>query len=182
MTIVTNWYTMDNKEGVDLNNPQTISTTSNPDYPAPSAKLGDRVQGNNGSEWIFVQASTTVTANNIIAIDNTFKANTATLAAVASNNFSLGVAEFQASAAQPSDFFWALLKANGGVAVNVSPSVGRGVPVYLQANTGQITSSASTNRLNNVMVVASIGTSASGPAEVSIFSYIQPSQNFSSSA
>lgn len=181
MTINTNWYTMDCKEGVDLNNPQTISTTTNPDYPAPSAKLLDRVQGVNGSEWVFVQASTTVTANSLIAIDNTGKANTLTSALISSGVYSYGVSEFQASAAQPNDYFWALLKANGGVAINISPSAGRGVILYLAPGVpGSVTSSALSGfAVDNMQLVVSIGTSASGPGEAIIRSYIQFPANVS---
>ena len=57
MAIITNWYTVDNKPGANLNQPQTISTTTNPDYPAANFALGDHCLGNNGSEWVFVQAS-----------------------------------------------------------------------------------------------------------------------------
>lgn len=180
MTINTNWYTMDGKEGVDLNNPQTISTTSNPDYPGPNAKLLDRVQGNFGSEWVFVQASTTVTANNAIVIDNTGKANNSTPALIASNVYALGIAEFQASTAQPNDYFWACLKADGGLAINVSPSAGRGVALYLSAVAGSFSSSVngSGGRINNISLVASIGTSASGPGEAVLFAYMQPQVNF----
>jgi hypothetical protein len=178
MTIVTNWYTMDNKEGVDLNNPQSISTTSNPDYPAPSAKLLDRVQGNYGSEWVFVKASTTVTAFMAVAIDDLGNANDLTSALIASNFYSYGIAEFQASNAQPGDYFWALLKANGGVAVQVSPSATKGSILYISPLTpGAFTSSATSDAINNIFLVASIGTSASGPAEAVIRSYMQPSLN-----
>lgn len=180
MTIVTNWYTMDSKEGVNLNQTQTISTTTNPDYPAASANLLDRVQGNMGSEWVFVKASTTVTAFNLIAIDDLGNANNLTSALVASNFYSYGVAEFQSSNAQPGDFFWALLKANGGVAVNVSPSATKGSILYIAtAVPGAVTSSVTSDALNNIFLVASIGTSASGPAEAVIRSYIQPAQNSS---
>ncbi len=181
MAIVTNWYTVDNKEGADLNNPQTISTTTNPDYPAPSFRLGERLQGNNGSEWIFVQASTTVTANMAVAIDNSFKANDLTSAFISSGVYSYGIAEFQASTAQPNDYFWALLKANGGVAVNISPSATRGTILYLAPNApGQFTSSAlSGYAAINMQIVASIGTSASGPAEAVIRSYLQFPANMS---
>lgn len=191
MTIVTNWYTMDCKEGVNLNQVQTISTTSNPDYPAPNAKLGDRVQGNNGSEWVFVQASTTVTQFMAVAIDNTFKANDLTSALISSGVYSYGIAEFQlgnpgsatvgANVAQPNDYFWALLKANGGVAINISPSATRGTILYLAPGApGQFTSSAlSGYAADNMQIVASIGTSASGPAEAILRSYIQFPANVS---
>ena len=150
MAIVTNWYTMDNKAGVDLNYPQTISASTNPDYPAPSAKLLDRVQGNMGSEWVFVQASTTVSANNLVVISNTGIANNMTSALQASHVYAYGVAEFQASNAQPGDFFWALLKANGGVGVTVSPSAGRGVQLYISALAGAVTSSVTSNAIVNI--------------------------------
>lgn len=172
MTIVTNWYTMDCKEGVDLNNPITINTTTNPEYPAPPHKLLDRVQGIYGSEWVFVQASATVTANNGIVIDNLGKANSMTSALVASHVYSYGIAEFQASVANANDFFWALLKANGGVAVNISPSVGRGVQMYISAVAGSFTSSVTSNAIEGIELVASIGTSASGPGEAIIRTYM----------
>lgn len=177
MTIVTNWFTMDDKEGADLNNPQTINTTTNPEYPAANAKLLDRVQGIYGSEWLFVQASTTVTANNAVVIDNVGKANNMTSALIASNVYSYGIAEFQASNAQPNDFFWALLKANGGVAVNISPSVGRGVQMYVSAVAGSFTSSVTSDAIMGIALVASIGTSASGPGEAIIRTYMLPALN-----
>lgn len=187
MTIVTNWYTMDNKEGVNLNQTQTISTTSNPDYPAPNAKLGDRVQGNNGSEWLFVQASTTVTQFNAIAIDNTFKANNLTSALIASNVYSYGIAEFQqgntsdgasGTTAQPNDYFWALLKANGGIAIQVNPSAGRGVFLYVAPTVpGSFTSSATSDAVMNIELVASV--SSTGTGEAIIRNYMQPALNMS---
>ena len=183
MTIITNWYSTDNKEGVNLNQTQTISPTANPDYPAPSFALLERVQGCQGSEWVFVKASTTVTQFMAVVIDNLGNANDATSALIASNVYAMGIAEFQTTQANPGDYFWALLKADGGVAVNVSPSVGRGVPMYIAAATpGAFTSSANTTRINNISLIASIGTSASGPGEAMIFAYMQPSQNFTSSA
>ena len=75
MIIISNFYTVDNQVGANLNTPQTINTTTNPEYPAPNDSLGDICQGVNGSQWLFVQASTTVTAFNVVMIDNLFKAN-----------------------------------------------------------------------------------------------------------
>lgn len=177
MTIVTNWYTVDGKEGVDLNNPQTINTATAPEYPGSPFRIMERVQGINGSEWLFVQASTTVTANNAVVIDNSGKANNMTSALVASNVYAYGIAEFQASNAQPNDYFWALLKANGGVAVNISPSVGRGVQMYISAVAGSFTSSVTSDAIMNISLVASIGTSASGPGEAVIRGYMLPALN-----
>jgi len=178
MAIITNWYTVDNKLGANLNQPQTISTTTNPDYPAANFALGDRCQGNNGSEWVFVQASATVTANNLVAISNEFKAVCLTSALIASQLYSYGVAEFQASAAATSDYFWALLKANGGVAVNAVASTSTGSFVFIAGTAGMITSSVTSDALMNIVPVsATITTSASGPMECVIRSYIQPALN-----
>lgn len=178
MTICTNWYTVNSKSGANLNQPQTISSTSNPDYPAPNFQVGDRCDGINGSEWLFVQASATVTANMLVAISKDFKATTLTSALIASQVYSYGVAEFQASAAATADYFWALLKANGGVAVNAVASTSANSFVFIAGTAGMITSSVTSNALMNIVPVsASIATSASGPMECVIRSYIQPALN-----
>lgn len=182
MAIITQWYTVDNKEGVDLNNVQPVNVTTNPEYPGPSAKLGDRVQGNAGSEWVFVQASVTVTRYNAVCIDGTsFRAFNMTSALVASNVYSYGIAEFQTTQANGAgangDYFWALLKANGGVAVNISPSAGRGVNLFISAVDGAFTSSVTSNAINSIELVVSIGTSASGPGEAVIRDYMWASKN-----
>jgi len=173
MTIITNWYTMDCKEGVNLNRPTAaINTATNPEYPAAPFALLERVQGNNGSEWVFVKASTTVTQNMAVVIDNSGNANNLTSALQASHVFAYGIAEFQDTSVGPGDLFWALLKANGGVAVNVSPSVGRGAQMYISGVPGAWTSSVTSNAAMNIELVASIGTSASGPGEAVIRGYI----------
>lgn len=174
MTIITNWYTMDNKEGVNFNQVQTISTTSNPDYPAPSAKLGDRVQGNNGSEWIFVQASATVTAQAAIAIAaSSFRCEVLTSTHIASAAFSFGFAEFQSTVAAPSDYFWALLKANGGIAINCQTTTNKGASLYVSSTTPGALSSLNTgDALNGIYLT--ISTSVTGTAEAFMFNYILP--------
>lgn len=174
MAIVTNWYTMDGKLGVWLNFTITsLTTDSNLEYPAPPAKLGDRVQGNMDSEWVFVRASTTVTQFMAIAIDNSGNANDLTSALIASHVYTYGIAEFQTTQANPGDYFWALLRANGGVAVQVSPSAGRGVQLYISPLTpGAFTSSVTSNAIMGIELVASIGTSASGPGEAVLKTYM----------
>ena len=178
MAITTRWYTTDNKSGADLNNPVTISTTTNPDYPAASFALGERCQGNNDSHWVFVQASATVTANMLIAFNSNFKATTLTSALVVSQVYSYAVAEFQASAAATGDYFWALISANRGVAVNAVASTSTTSFVFIAGTAGMITSSATSNALMNIVPVsATLTTSASGPMEVAIKAPIQPALN-----
>ncbi len=187
MTIVTNWYVTAGKEGVNLNQPLTINTTTNPEYAqgssftaAPPFQLGDRVQGINGSEWIFVQASATITANNLIAISNGFKATVLSSALAVSNQYSIGVAEFQVSTAATADFFWALLKANGGVAVNAVASTSTGSILFISNSPlGSITSTVTANALVGIAPVSgTLTTSASGPMEVRIMDYMWTSQDW----
>lgn len=181
MAILTNWVCLENRAGVNLNQPLTISVTTNPEWPNEfPASLGDRVQGSNGSEWIFVQASATITANMLVAISNAFKATTLTSALAVSALYSIGVAEFQASAAATADYFWALLKANGGVAVNAVASTSMSSIVYIAGTAGMITSSVTSNALNGIIPVsATLTTSASGPMECRIWNYITPATNMS---
>lgn len=179
MAVVTSWYTMDNKLGVDLNFVQTsVTITNDPSVPAPRAKLGDRVQGNLGSEWVFVIASATVTQNMLIAINGSYACTDLTSALVVSQIYFYGVAQFQSTLASPGDNFWALLKADSGVGINVASSVQANANVYIASGTpGAITSSVTSDALNGIQVLASIGTSASGPVEARIFTYIFPAQN-----
>src|ERR1700675_3775589 len=121
MAIITNFYSVDNQIAVDLNNPQTISITTNPEIPGPRSIVGDTLQGIGGSQWVFVKASTTVTALNVVLIDESFNANNCnlTIATGLSNQKTLGIAEFQASVANAGDYFWAQMRGQGGSLVNV---------------------------------------------------------------
>ena len=114
MAIETTWYVMDGKAGANLNAVITSVTVTNnpsqPEYPGLPHQLGDRVQGNNGSEWMFVQASTTVTAFNFVVIDRNYAANNATTANAVSGVYAFGFAEFQPLGGVTAG------NANGGVA------------------------------------------------------------------
>lgn len=178
MTVRTNWYTMDNKLGVNLYNTLITSinssATPNPDYPGPPANLGDRVQGNAGSEWMFVQASATVTANNLIAIDVNGKCANLTTALITSGVYSYGIATIQATQANATDQFWACLKANNGAALNAvtTGSAATGAALYLSAEPGRVTTSVlAPGRLNGPQ----FATTATGNAqEVVMIGYILP--------
>lgn len=202
MAIQTNFFTMDNKAGVDLNNPFTsVDSTSapNPAVPAPPANLGDRVQSNNGGEWIFVRASATVSAFNVVAINRSFRAINMTTALLASNLYMPGIAEFQPQGGVTSgnanggvvntdDYFWALYKVAMGARVNctVSATVALGAALYMSGSTpGYVTASAPTSaapgggRLNGMMFTGSASIdAASGTTptalEIGMFGYIMP--------
>jgi len=58
-TIITNFVPTTPLAGINLNQPQTISVTTNPEIPGPNAQLGALCEGIGGSQWVFVKASTT---------------------------------------------------------------------------------------------------------------------------
>lgn len=170
VTIISNFYSVDNQIAVDLNNPQTISVTTNPEIPGPRSTLGDTCQGIGGSQWVFVKASTTVTQFNVVMIDESFNANNAnyteatTLASM--NQRTLGLAEFQVSVANAGDYFWAQMRGQGGSLVNVLSTAAAGAQLYLSASspgalTTTLVSSATNVLINNAYLTASLtGTSA----------------------
>ena len=207
MTIVTKWYTMDNKLGVDLNNIMSsinVSASASGDgiaYPQIGIipKLGDRVQGNNESEWVFVVAGVTVTAFNALAISPGFSAQALTRALIVSNAYCYGVAEFQpvgtssvgaaaGGVANTGDFFWALVRANNGVRVNATATLNPGADLYAQgsgtagfiAGSSSIVSIAGGGRLNGLMFLGSVSIDGSSNvpgnvnAEFGMFGYIMP--------
>ena len=180
MSISTNFYTVDNQVGTDLNNPQTISVTTNPEIPGPRSNLGDICQGVGGSQWIFVQASTTVTALNVVAISESFKANNAVAASASTTlTFTLAIAEFQASNAQPNDYFWAALAGRGGFAANVQSTAALQAQMYISSSTpGALTTTVDSTTTNAIVygvnvVVASLA-STTAAVEV-IFQYMRAS-------
>lgn len=197
MTIRTSWYTMDNKIGVDLNRIySSVTITANPsqpEYPGVPHSLGDRVQGNGGSEWMFVQASATVSAFNAIQIGIGFKATNWAFVSVSNTSaqYVYGFAQFQprggvtvgnatGGVANTGDFFWALIKANGGVRANLtsSVSVAPGAKLYNSNSTpGWLTTSATLAQVVGPVVQASVAGADNGvPAamEIALFTYPFP--------
>lgn len=179
MTIITNFYTVDNQAGVNFNQPQTISVTTNPEIPAANAALGDTCQGIGGSQWVFVKASTTVTALNVVMIDSNFNANNVNWTQTGvSNQKSLGIAEFQASVANAGDYFWAQVRGEGGTAVNVQSTAAAGAQLFISSSTpGALTttinSSATNASILNIQVVSSL-LSATAAVEV-VFAFMRAS-------
>ena len=162
--IVTNvgsgWFTIDNREGVDLNNPNptvySSSAGTTPETPGPYQRLGSRVQGNNNSEWVMVQASTTVSQNSLCAIDVNFAANPLTTTIASSLVYTYGICQIgtqQATNCQPGDYFWALLRASGGATINISATAAKGVQLYIAtALPGAVTSTSTGTAVKNLYV------------------------------
>jgi hypothetical protein len=88
------------------------------------------VVGINGSKWIFVKASATVTANNMVAIDCNFSAYNLSASLAASLKYNVGIAQFSATLANTGEYFWALLTCAGGAVVNFVTAAASGTQLY----------------------------------------------------
>lgn len=177
-TIITNFVCTEDQMGVNLNQPQTISVTTAPEIPGPQATLGEIVQGIGGSEWVFVQASTTVTALNIVKIDESFKANNCdwSTANGVTNSKTLGLAEFQSSVANAGDYFWAMLAGRGGALVNVLSTAAAQATLYISSSApGVVTTTVNSTATNAVLTNAALPTalaSATAALEL-VFAYMR---------
>lgn len=178
-TIITNFYTVDNQIAADLNNPQTISVTTNPEIPGPRSTLGDICQGIGGSQWVFVKASTTVTALNVVMIDESFNANNCNFTAAAvSNQKTLGLAEFQASVANAGDYFWAQVAGRGGSLVNVQSTAAANAQLYISCSTpGALTTTLTGSATNAYIFNCAVNSSllSTTAAVELIFQYMRAS-------
>ena len=165
MAIITNFYTVDNQIAANLNQPQTINVTTNPELPGPNSSLGDTCQGIGGSQWVFVKASTTVTALNVVMIDESFNANDVnwTAAGGVSLAKTLGIAEFQASLANPGDYFWAQVRGQGGSLVNVLGTAAAGAQLYISSSSpGCLTTTLTSSATNAFVFNGNIATTLTG--------------------
>jgi hypothetical protein len=178
--IVTKWFPTDNHSGADLSKVEVISVTTAPEYPAAPAKLGDMVVGINGSKWIFVKASATVTANNMVAIDCNFSAYNLSASLAASLKYNVGIAQFSATLANTGEYFWALLTCAGGAVVNFVTAAASGTQLYIssqqdgavvstQAATSTATAAGATNALLKNIYINSTITGTTVTCDVVIF-------------
>jgi hypothetical protein len=180
MTANLSWFPMDNKvPGVALQSTQTvvnsqgsgatalsaITGTTGYELPASGMNLGEHIQGNNNSLWLFVKASTTVTAGNAVIWDSGFNANNATVT-LAVTGKGVGIAQFyttglgassiqstlQVATAQPGDFFWIATQGQGLI-VNLSATTSVGNGLYLVAGSPGLLTPATTGtaRVNGLL-------------------------------
>jgi hypothetical protein len=184
--VITNWYVTEPVIGAALNLDQPISVTTAPETPAPWTELGKTVLGNSGSVWMFVQASTTVTSGNVVAIDANYQANDASTVIVSSIACVIGVAQFAANllqstltqqTAQPGDYFWACLQAASGLQINCAVgSCLRGTQLYISSATpGSVTTSVSASALQGIFANTTYpGGGSSGSDSVTDFLSVGP--------
>ena len=197
MTVETNFYVMDGKLGVNLNKVITsVTLTANPsqpEYPGYPHKLGDRVQGNHGSEWMLVKASATVSAFNCVAINAAHGAVNVSIshATGGTTGYTFGIAHFQTQGgvsvgaatggvANAEDLFWALLKSNGGAKVNVTVTTDTGNNLFISSTPGRLVATTGTLQLAGIQTAATVGGATA--VEVIQNSYLMPIRYFIATA
>lgn len=186
MAVKTSWVDLDPFSGINFNQTyaaaqpiaaSATSATGNLEQAAyPGDQLGTMRKGTDGSEWILVKASTTVTQFNVIVWDDSYNANNFTTA-LALTGFagSLGVPQFQkdqasgstVASADPSTnpVFWAAVRGTG-MQVNVSGSAGTGVALNNGTAAGLVSVSTTGTAIHGIVLLASAG--ASGAIECSV--------------
>lgn len=143
-----------NKEGVDPTIFYAVSASTTPEYPAPPFAVGEMCQGSNASEFVFVQASTTINLGSFLAIQNGFFANGLTNTNVVSSlGCQIGSTGYVTSVnvsltyIPAGAYFWAALR---GSSINGAQSTGAtstAVQLFTSATAGVITSVTTSSTL-----------------------------------
>ncbi len=145
--------------GVDPTQYYAVSASATPEYPAPPFTVGTRAFGSDGSEFVFVQASTSISLTDFVAINIAqapapYQANSITNTNVASSLLSgFGssglVVKGSVSFIPAGAFFWAATKGqflpattSGGLATTAG-----GVTLYTSATAGVLTSVTTSSSL-----------------------------------
>jgi len=153
-------FSTENTEGIDVLQTYDIST-STPEYPAPPFEVGQMVMGNDGSQWIFCLASTTVAAYYAVGIDSSFNANPLT-STMAASGLSVGWSQV---AVDGGDYFWAGLQGRGSFSIAVAASCAAGAALYTTTTAGVLDDSATaTQTLIEGVVIVTTQASTTGLA------------------
>lgn len=146
MAAPTTWNTSP-QSGVDVTTYYAgISASLTPETPAPPFAVGAIMTGNQGTEFVFVQASTTIALGDFVAIQNGFFATSLTNTNVISSlGCQIGMAATvvaQSVTLIPAGaFFWAAIRGSS-LSGNAATATTAGAPVqlYTTATAGAIAS------------------------------------------
>ncbi len=174
MTQVTRFSTS-SAEGVDLNNTYTVSASLTPETPAPPFLVGTEVIGVNGAQYVFVQASTSISAYDFVAITGTHTANSLTsVNLVAAAGGRIGVAPgspvVTSTGIAAGTYFWAQLNGTGVLANAIAASTASATQLYTSLTAGILASVTSTSS----QIVAGVIMTASATANPQTFALSWP--------
>jgi len=117
----------------------------------PNSKLGETVPGDFGTEWIYVQATSAITAGTVVLI------STANIASQATTNLTGGSIGFAQNAFAAGEFGW--IARRGKLTVLVSGTATAGVQLYVGAS-GGLTTTATSGTLEGIFLPASTSATA----------------------
>lgn len=151
--------------GVDLSSTTAGTTT---DGAGAKFALGTQVTGNDGSVWIYVQASGAITQYSYVCINNEFQAALGTKALV-DQGMEIGIAQV---AFDDNDFGWVLVKGTGAqYKVNVLISCTASVLLSTTATPGFLDDTAATATQTTILglQLQSSATASGGYAMIANF-------------
>lgn len=147
-----NFYQTMNNVGVDPTVYYAVSASTTPETPAPPFLVGTQAFGSDGSQFVFVQASTSISLTDFVAINagtapNQYQANSITNTTVVSSLIvgmgSTGLVVRQSVTFIPAAaFFWALTRGQA-VPATTSNGLAANTPavfLYTSATAGIVTS------------------------------------------
>ena len=167
MASATSFNTL-SKEGVDVTVVYTMTASLTPETPAPPFAIGDICEGMFGAQWVFVQASTSITVNDWLAIKGSMQANSLTTTNIAAaGGVQLGVAP-GATAGNggvnatmlAGTYFWAQIRGSQVAANGIAATSTSNVDLFTSATAGILTSTSGGIGVAGVIVTASLTTLA----------------------
>ncbi len=174
MTAVTRYSTTP-VEGVDINNTYTVSASLTPETPAPPFLVGTEVIGLSGAQYVFVQASTSISANDFVAITGSHTANSLTSVNIVSSlGGRIGVAPgspvVTSTGIAAGTYFWAQINGTGVSANAIAASTASATQLYTSLTAGILASVTSTSS----QIVAGVVMTASATANPQTFAMSWP--------
>lgn len=144
--------------GVDVTSVYVSTAQSiNPELSPQQFALGQMISAQNGGEFVFVQASASITGNDFVAITLAFQANSMTSTNAQTAGMTIGVAPTTTVGVLAGQFFWAQTRGKAVVA-NLGSASATGVILYTTAVAGvlsSVTGSNSSIAIGGVICVAS---------------------------
>lgn len=142
--------------GVDPSQYYVVSASLTPETPSPPFAIGTWVAASNGSEYIFVQASTSIAIGDFVAVTYQNQANSLTSTnVVASVGARVGMAEAVVAGSvtyiPAGAYFWATVRGENCVAsvnsTGVTTGTGASIQLFTSATAGAVTSVTTSSTL-----------------------------------
>lgn len=152
------FYQTLNNAGVDPTQYYAVSASTTPETPAAPFLVGTRAFGSDGSEFVFVQASTSISLTDFVAIRIADNVNPYTANSVTSTNvissfaYGLGstgiIVKGSVSYIPAAAFFWAQTRGQGIPATtSAGLASGTGVALFTSSTAGVLTSVTTSSTL-----------------------------------